>query len=50
MILSRTIGVLVADNDPPSNGGSVDYLSRYWSFSDDQVGNIYAYKYIFYVC
>lgn len=41
--IQRTIGVKVTDAVHPSNGLSTDYLSRYWSFTDDQAGT-YTYN------
>ena len=36
--VNRTLGLIVTDGALPSNGGAVDYLTRYWTFTDDQVG------------
>ena len=38
----RTIGVVVIDSQHPSDGTSTDYLSRYWTFTDNQAGT-YTY-------
>jgi len=41
----RTIGVRVVDAVHPDNGASVHYATRYWIFSDSQVGvGTYAYS------
>ncbi|MHC1703483.1 MAG: autotransporter-associated beta strand repeat-containing protein [Tenuifilaceae bacterium] len=34
----RTIGVRVTDAKHPSDGTTTDNISRYWSFTDDQLG------------
>lgn len=36
--ISRTIGVKVVDADPPSNGGSTTFISRYWPVTNDAAG------------
>ncbi len=40
--IQRTIGVRLTDSQHPNDGTSNDYLSRYWSFTDDQAGT-YTY-------
>jgi gliding motility-associated-like protein len=39
----RTIGVIVTDTQHPSDGTATDYISRYWTFTDNQAGT-YAYN------
>jgi hypothetical protein len=41
--IQRTIGVRVTDAQHPSDGTATDYISRYWSFTDDQAGT-YTYS------
>jgi hypothetical protein len=36
--IQRTIGLRVTDAQHPSDGTATDYISRYWSFTDDQAG------------
>lgn len=40
---SSTIGVKVTDADPPSNGSQTDFVSRYWSFTED-AATTYSYR------
>ena len=35
----RTIGIRVTDAQHPSDGTVTNYISRYWSFTDDQAGS-----------
>lgn len=35
----RTIGVKVADAKHPNDASATNYLTRYWSFTDDQAGS-----------
>jgi len=39
----RTIGVRVTDDQHPNDGTVTDYISRYWTFTDNQVGT-YTYN------
>ena len=41
--IQRTIGVKVTDGQQPDDGTSNNYISRYWSFTDNQAGT-YAYN------
>ena len=41
--IQRTVGVHVTDAQHPSDGTATDYISRYWSFTDDQAGT-YTYS------
>jgi gliding motility-associated-like protein len=45
--VQRTIGVRVTDMQHPDDGTATDFISRYWSFSDDQAGT-YTYNADFY--
>jgi hypothetical protein len=44
----RTIGVRVTDAQHPNDGTATDYISRYWSFTDNQAGvGTYTYTALF---
>ncbi|MEP7170429.1 MAG: hypothetical protein ABI855_13745, partial [Bacteroidota bacterium] len=42
---TRTIGVNVSDAQHPNDGSATNYVSRYWTFTDNQAGNgTYTYN------
>jgi hypothetical protein len=45
--IQRTIGVRVTDMQHPDDGTGSDFISRYWSFTDDQAGT-FTYNASFY--